>query len=130
MKKIYLLLILLISATSVVSAKRAIERTYLSTDKNAYVAGETMWISAFCLDISEGEKILSDLSSVLYIEMHSSAGVVLTTKIALAGGRGSVRIIIPAATPTGNYKLVSYTKQMLNEKHPPLSEKTVSVLIL
>lgn len=127
MKKIYLLLILLISATSVVSAKRAIERTYLSTDKNAYVAGETMWISAFCLDISEGEKILSDLSSVLYIEMHSSAGVVLTTKIALAGGRGSGRIIIPAATPTGNYKLVSYTKQMLNEKHPPLSEKTVSV---
>lgn len=127
MKKIYLLLIILISATTVVSAKRAIERTYISTDKNAYVAGETMWISAFCLDISEGEKILSDLSSVLYIEMHSSAGVVLTTKIALAGGRGSGRIIIPAATPTGNYKLVSYTKQMLNEKHPPLSEKTVSV---
>lgn len=127
MKKIYLLLIILISATSVVSAKRAIERTYLSTDKNAYVAGETMWISAFCLDISEEEKILSDLSSVLYIEMHSSAGVVLTTKIALAGGRGSGRIIIPLATPTGNYKLVSYTKQMLNEKHPPLSEKTVSV---
>lgn len=127
MKKIYLLLIILISATSVVSAKRAIERTYLSTDKNAYVAGETMWISAFCLDISEEEKILSDLSSVLYIEMHSSAGVVLTTKIALAGGRGSGRIIIPLATPTGNYKLVSYTKQMLNEKQPPLSEKTVSV---
>ena len=127
MKKIYFLVILLVSLSTSVSAKRSIERIYISTDKTAYVSGEAVWLSAFCLDIADGKKVLTDLSSIAYLELHSSSGVVLTSKIALFNGRGSGRLEIPEGTPTGNYKLISYTKQMLNERNIPFFEKTISV---
>ncbi len=118
---------MLISISTIASAKRNIERIYISIDKTAYVAGEAIWLSVFCMDISDGKKVLSDLSSIAYLELHSSSGVVLTSKIALLNGRGSGRIEIPESVPSGNYKLISYTKQMLNEKEIPLFERTVSI---
>ena len=49
------------------------ERVYVSTDKNAYLAGEDMWCSVYCIDDSTGR--YSSLSSVAYLEFHSSVGL-------------------------------------------------------
>ena len=92
---------------------RLAERTYIATDKDCYVAGDRIWCSAFCVDASTGR--LSDFSSIAYIELHSDDGMVGTGKIALRNGRGAGSFTIPANCPTGNYRLLAYTAQNVNE---------------
>lgn len=89
------------------------ERMYITTDKSCYVAGESIWCSAFCVDASTGT--LSEFSSISYVELHSTGGMAATAKIALRGGRGAGRLEIPVTAPTGNYVLIAYTAQNVNE---------------
>lgn len=122
------LIILLVAlfAQNVKAQDRIPERIYISTDRGSYLAGETLWISVYCLDVSKTPK-LSDLSSVAYLEVHNSTSVVLTAKIFLINGRGSGHISLPPALPTGNYRIVAYTKQMLNQDTPQLFEKVIPI---
>ena len=89
------------------------ERVYISTDRDVYVAGDEMFISAFCLDMSRGG--LSSVSRTAYIEIVSSEGPVQTSKVALSGGRGGGVISLQNTIPTGEYRLVAYTAQCFNE---------------
>lgn len=89
-------------------AANAQERVYVSTDKDCYLAGEDIWISAFCMDENKG--VLGGISKVAYIEFHTNEGVATTVKIGLKGGRGCGKLQIPFSFPTGNYSIVAYTK--------------------
>ena len=85
-----LILVAALVAFAPLSAQeRVVERTWLSTDKDVYLAGETVWLSAFCLDAASGA--FSDVSSVAYVELHSAGGLAATAKVALSGGRGGGR---------------------------------------
>lgn len=92
------------------------ERTYISTDKNCYVAGDNVWCSVYCFDVTSGERKLSSFSSVAYLELHSTAGMALRAKVALVNGRGAGTIVLPSSLLTGNYALIVYTKQNKNEE--------------
>lgn len=128
------------------SQGRAVERSYVSTDKGVYVAGEEIYCSAFCFDIADRSSVaatsspegtssvrsavLSNLSNVLYLELHSGEGMVQSAKMALVGGRGACSLSIPATTPTGNYKLIAYTAQNKNEvgySYDNMASKTLSI---
>ncbi|HCT95242.1 MAG: hypothetical protein A2X19_10050 [Bacteroidetes bacterium GWE2_39_28] len=129
--KIYTISALLISAFALFAhnakaQERIQERIYLSTDRDSYLAGETLWISLYCLDISKTPK-LSPLSSIAYVEIQNSTSVVLTAKIFLIDGRGSGHISLPPVLATGNYRILAYTKQMLNESTPQLFEKVIPI---
>ena len=89
------------------------ERVYVSTDRDIYVAGDEMFLSAFCLDMSTGR--LSGYSSVAYIEIISPDGPVQTAKIALSEGRGGGYVRLDNSIPTGQYEMVAYTAQCFNE---------------
>ena len=115
MKRYILLLALLGSTLSLFAQGRLAERCYLMTDRAWYAAGEPVFLSAFCADVSSGVK-LSDFSSVAYVELSSAEGVALTGKIALHGGRGAGRLDLPRTLPTGNYRLVAYTASAGNEE--------------
>jgi hypothetical protein len=108
------------------SQNRVCERIYISTDREAYVAGEELWISAYCLNASDSI-VLSDLSAVAYLELHNNNSMVISAKVALIKGRGCGNLTLPPDLPTGNYRLVAYTRQMLNESEPVLFEKILSV---
>ena len=119
---------LLLASLPLTAQGRVVERTYLATDKDVYVAGETVWYSAFCVDAVTGR--LSPVSSVAYIELHSADGLAATSKVALAGGRGGGRLQLPTALPTGNYRLIAYTSQNKDEadyNYEGLASKTISV---
>ncbi len=118
----FLLLLHPVSGVSSDKGKEVIERVYLTTDRDSYIAGEQIWISAFCFDISRGN-ILSELSSILYIELHNSDALVATAKIALINGRGAGSLSLTPTLPTGSYKIVAYTRYMLNEAQPVPFEK-------
>jgi len=89
------------------------ERVYVSTDRDVYVAGDEVFLSAFCLDMATGR--LSGYSSVAYIEVISPEGPVQTAKIALSDGRGGGFFRLDNTIPTGQYKMVAYTAQCFNE---------------
>lgn len=120
------LLLMIIYATPVHSQSRVTERLYLSTDRSSYIAGEDLWVSGYCLDVTNSVR-LSPVSSIAYIELHNESSVVLTAKFALINGRGSGHLNLPANLPTGNYRVIAYTKYMLNEESPNLFVKDISI---
>lgn len=107
---------------------RVVERTYLFTDRDVYVAGDELRYSAFCLDASRGE--LSNVSAVAYVELRNGASTVCTGKVALKGGRGAGSLKLPVTIPTGNYRLVAYTSQNKAERgydFTGIASKVISV---
>jgi hypothetical protein len=126
MKKL-LLIIGIAGALCPAFAQRA-ERTYVTTDRDWYAAGETVYLSAFCVDVSEGV-CLSDLSAVAYVELTSADGLALGGKVALQGGRGAGSLELPRTLPTGNYRLSAYTALSGREGNydPRVGSRIISV---
>lgn len=87
-------------------AALATERVYVSTDRTAYLVGDRVWCSLFCVD-ENGR--LSQQSAMAYVELVSADGVAVRHKIALLGGRGSGEFPLPVHMATGNYRLMAYT---------------------
>jgi hypothetical protein len=108
MKKfLTILFLLMLPLVSLPGKERIRERVYISTDKEVYVAGDAVWMSAWCIDAATGE--LSSFSKTAYVEIHSSTGMVQTGKISLDKGRGAGRLVLPTTLPTGPYRLIAYT---------------------
>ena len=93
-----------------------VERIYVSTDREVYVAGDAVWCSLTCLD---GNGRFSNESAVSYLELVSTAGTACTAKIGLLEGRGAGSFRIPVTAPTGTYRLVAYTAVNAGEEGTP-----------
>ena len=93
-----------------------VERIYVSTDREVYVAGDAVWCSLTCLD---GNGRFSNESAVSYLELVSEAGTACTAKIGLLEGRGAGSFRIPVTAPTGTYRLVAYTAVNAGEEGSP-----------
>ena len=104
------------------------ERVYVSTDRDVYVSGDELFLSAFCIDMATGR--LSGYSRTAYIEIASASGPVQTAKLALENGRGGGVIHLLNTIPTGNYQLVAYTAQCFNEDGYDFGEnaRTLSII--
>ena len=126
-RTILIFLCCLVPLVSLLGADRLRERVYLSTDREVYVAGDAVWLSAWCVDAGTGR--LSGFSKTAYVEVHSPAGMVQTAKIALDGGRGAGRLTLPTTLPTGNYRLLAYTRLGASEEgfDPATGIRTISV---
>lgn len=84
----------------------ATERVYVLTDRSAYLAGDRVWCSLFCVDENGS---LSQQSATAYLELVSSEGSAVQAKISLMEGRGAGEFTLPVNIPSGNYRLVAYT---------------------
>ncbi|MBR1538398.1 MAG: hypothetical protein IJ636_02710, partial [Bacteroidales bacterium] len=127
MKRLLLLFLLLIIPFLVRAQQRTVERTYIATDKDVYVAGERVWCSAFCVTPSGA---LSGISRVAYLELHAADALAATARIDLENGRGAGALELPGDLPTGNYRLIAYTAQDKAEKgydYEGIASKTISV---
>ena len=117
----------LFSAVAVAQQERIRERVYVATDRDVYVAGDRVWMSAWCVDAVTGR--LSDFSRIAYVEVSSPEGTVQTAKVALDGGRGAASLMLPNTLATGNYRLLAYTVLGSSEEDADLSvgARTISV---
>ena len=88
------------------SFAQASERVFITTDRGAYISGDRVWCSLFCVG---DDGLLSAGSAVAYIELVSAEGTAVEEKAALFGGRGCTSFTLPTNLPTGNYRLVAYT---------------------
>ena len=107
--------------------QRAIERIHISLDRTLYIAGERIWLSLYCFDLSGSRRLFSEVSSVAYVELRNDASLVSGVKLRIERGRGSGNISIPPSLPTGNYRLIAYTKQMLNEETLVCFDKVIPI---
>ena len=115
MKKLTIILLAL-SAGILAGAAVPVERIYVSTDRDVYIAGDAVWCSLTSLD---GNGRYSNESAVSYLELVSEGGAVCTAKIGLLEGRGAGSFRIPVTTPTGTYRLVAYTAVNAGEEGTP-----------
>ncbi len=105
-----------LSACILAEAAVPVERIYVSTDREVYIAGDAVWCSLTCLD---GNGRFSNESAVSYLELVSEGGTACTAKIGLLEGRGAGSFRIPVTTPTGTYRLVAYTAVNADEEGTP-----------
>lgn len=121
--------IILLLSLSFALNSQTIERIYISTDKDSYIAGNTLFGSLFCFDFSSQTASLSRLSSVAYVEMHSLSGLVNTAKVELRDGVGGFSFDISPSLATGNYRVIAYTQYERNERdfNPSGGAKEISV---
>ena len=89
------------------------EKAYLHFDNTGYFRGETMWFSAYV--VRTDRSALTDMSSVLYVELLDPTGeVVDTRKVRLENGRGSGSFKLDNLLTSGFYEVRAYTRYMLN----------------
>ena len=120
--KICAAVLLVMLAGNILSAQ---ERVYISTDKECYLAGEALWYSAHCIDWQSGN--YSELSNTAYLQFVNAEGVAATHKVALNGGKGCGRFMIPLNLPTGNYSIIAYTKKYGGDSQGEFNGKIISI---
>ena len=100
------------------------ERVYLSTDKECYLAGESVWMSLYCMDENMA---YTQLSSVAYVDFFTNDGVVASFKMPLVEGRGCGKFDLPLSFATGNYSIIAYTKMYGGNSVSPFNGKIITV---
>ena len=124
-KRLFFYFVLVFALLLQTQVLRAQERVYVSTDKEFYLAGESIWCSVFCVDESTGK--YSQFSSVAYLEFHSKRGMEARIKVALSDGRGCGRLQVPFSFATGNCTIVAFTSKDGGDSKGAFNGKTVTV---
>ncbi len=103
------------------------ENVYLRTDRDIYIAGEDIFISANCL--YSGTADSSELSKIVYTELiNNDKTPVQQTIIKLNQGMGTACVTIPDSLQTANYTLRGYTRWMRNYKSDFFFQKNISII--
>jgi hypothetical protein len=120
MKRIRLLLLYLLAAPVMLFAGNGpdrhtagIERIFVHTDRDIYIAGETIYFRLTLLNENSGtSSILSKIAYLLLRDSHS--GNVAKVCIKVEGGTAYSSIALPDTLATGMYQLVAFTNWMRN----------------
>ncbi|MDP5199229.1 hypothetical protein [Flavobacterium sp. DG2-3] len=95
------------------------ETIFLHSNTTTFLTGETLFFKLYCLNPLNNKT--SQISKIAYVELiDSEKKSVQKNKIYLDNGIGTGDYFIPTTLKTGNYKVVAYTKWMLNN---PNSQK-------
>ena len=90
------------------------ETIFITTNTNSYLTGETLLYKIFCID--KTTSMASKYSKVAYFDIvDSNKKIVCTQKLFLENGTGNGDFFIPTTLETGVYKIIGYTKWMLNK---------------
>lgn len=103
------------------------EIIYIHTNTQTYVTGEKMYYTYYCRNKSSNKP--SSLSKIGYIELiDQNKKSVFKHKLFLEDGVANGDFFIPATLATGNYKLIGYTRWMLNYTSREISNIEISII--
>jgi len=89
------------------------EKVYVSINTSLLFTGEYLFYKAYCLN--DKTKQPSKISTIAYVELISqSQEVIFRHKIRLEKSQGQGDFFVPTTVPSGNYKLIAYTRWMKN----------------
>ncbi len=87
------------------------EKVYVHTDKDQYIAGQSLWFSIYA--ISYGTP--SDISKIVYIQLISPNGkVAAQAKFQMGKGKAAGSLTLPDSLRSDVYELRCFTSWMLN----------------
>lgn len=90
------------------------ESIFIATNTNSFLTGEKLFYKIFCID--KTTKKSSKFNKIAYFELiDSSKKSIFIHKLFLIDGCGSGDFFIPTTLESGVYKIVGYTKWMLNK---------------
>jgi len=103
------------------------EKVYVHTDRPMYVTGETIWMSAYCVDAMF--HLPNSLSRVLNIELLDNSGhAVKQVIIKMTEGIGNGQIFISPDIQSGYYVLRAYTNWMKNFNADYVFQKQIGIV--
>ncbi|MEZ0181141.1 hypothetical protein AB9T89_02780 [Flavobacterium oncorhynchi] len=93
--------------------KSSQETIFLHSNTTTFLTGETLFYKLYCLNPINNKPSL--ISKIAYIELvDNEKQSFQKNKVYLDKGIGTGDYFIPTTLKTGNYKLIAYTKWMLN----------------
>ena len=102
------------------------EKIYLHTDRDKYVAGDTIWFSATLFDASS--HLLSEASNTVYVSLlNENKQPTLEQKLFCNLGQTSGSLVLSTNLSTGAYGLVAYTNLMRNHDESFFFQKQIQV---
>ena len=102
------------------------EEVYIHTNTSLLFAGESLFYKVYCKNSKT--ILLSKNSKIAYIELVGKEGLVSRHKICLDGGVSQGDFFIPTSIKTGNYKLIGYTRWMLNREDESFFETDITII--
>ncbi len=104
----------------------AVENVYVEPDRSDYLAGDTIWFSAFVLDNMHMDS--TSFSKILYVDLiNADNKPEKHLKLIIRDGRSYGDFILNKDTKNGIYRLRAYTQYMRNFQSEYLFEKDISV---
>ena len=89
------------------------EKIHVTTDKDFYLAGDTVWMRAHVVDAASHVPV--GASKYVYAELSDAAGVLVRRiKILQQEGLYAGYLPLPADLASGDYTLAAYTRHQLN----------------
>ena len=126
MKIFHILLVLMLALSINGFAEETVrERVYVQTDKQAYLAGELLWMQLY---LTNESGIPSTFSKIGYVELVDDTDAQVQVKLDINSGVASGWMELPVTLQTGNYRLVAYTTNMRNEGESVFFNKTISII--
>src|SRR5690606_9691686 len=103
------------------------EEIFVHYNSSLFFSGEYLYYKTYCLEAGTGE--FSDLSKIAYVELVGEGGtLIFRHKLVLEEGVGQGDFFIPPSVPSGNYKLLGYTRWMLNREQQHLFEADLVIV--
>ena len=102
------------------------QKVYLHTDKDEYVAGETIWLKAYI--VNANTHLHDTMSNNLNVELVNIKGDPVSVKLLRVDeGFSHAEIQLPDSLSGGNYKIRAYTDWMMNFDSDLFFEKEMFV---
>ena len=90
------------------------EKLHVHTDKDTYVAGDTIWLRARCVDAASHSPVAA--SRYVYAELRDESGaLVRRIKILRRDSLYAGYLPVPTDAPDGDYTFSAYTRFMRNQ---------------
>jgi hypothetical protein len=113
-------------ALEVLDADYPEQKVYIHTDKQEYLAGETIWMKAYLVDARTHR--LSGFERTLILEMYNSGGEAIASMLMkLEEGTAHGSVVLQDSLPGGNYLIRAYTSWMRNFGESTFFEKEILV---
>jgi hypothetical protein len=103
------------------------ESIFIHLNTTTLLVGEKLYCKLYCLNTTTNKQ--STLSKIAYISLvNSDNQAIFTNKIYLDNGEGQGDFFMPTTLSTGNYKLITYTKLMLNKNESKKTETDLFII--
>lgn len=103
------------------------EKVYISLNSTLLFTGEYLYYKMYCLN--DKTKQPSKISTIGYVELiNEDKQVIFKHKIRLNNSQGQGDFFVPTTVPSGNYKLIGYTKWMRNGSIDLFFQEDISII--